>query len=68
MRFSLPILAISGLTAISRREQIEAVVVGAGVVGLATAGLPFRLGLIVSAAAAIGAGMLVERPKSQGRA
>lgn len=38
-----------------------AAAITAGVVGLATTGLPFRLGLIVSAAAAIGAGMLVER-------
>ncbi len=35
----------------------------AGVVALVTAGLPFRLGLIISAAAAIGAGMLAERGK-----
>ncbi len=45
-----------------------AAAITAGMVGLATAGLPFRLGLIISATAAIGAGMLVERPKSQGRA
>jgi 4-azaleucine resistance transporter AzlC len=37
----------------------------AGVVALATAGLPFRLGLIISAAAAIGAGMLVDRNKAK---
>jgi len=36
----------------------------AGMVALATAGLPFRLGLIVSAVAAIVAGMLAERGKA----
>jgi len=37
----------------------------AAVVALATAGLPFRLGLIISAASAIGAGILVEYQKSK---
>lgn len=37
----------------------------AGVVAIATAGLPFRLGLILSATAAIGAGMLAERGRGK---
>ena len=40
----------------------------AGIVALATAGLPFRLGLIVSAVAAIVAGMLAERGKAAAQA
>jgi 4-azaleucine resistance transporter AzlC len=40
----------------------------AGVVALATAGLPFRLGLIVSATAAIGAGMLFDAKKAKAAA
>jgi 4-azaleucine resistance transporter AzlC len=37
----------------------------AGIVALATAGLPFRLGLIISASAAIVAGMLAERGRGE---
>jgi 4-azaleucine resistance transporter AzlC len=44
-----------------RDRASAAAALTAAVVALATAGMPFRLGLIISAAAAIGAGMLVER-------
>ena len=47
---------------IKDRASVAAAIT-AGVTALATAGLPFRLGLILSATAAIGAGMLAERGK-----